>query len=81
MPNKSAQFSAMEFFNRLPSRRGTESTPTNRPDLSVVTGLSDRMFMPTQSGARLPGQTAMDYAKFPSRSRAVVSAFTMRRAT
>jgi hypothetical protein len=41
MPNKSAHFSAMEFFNRLPYRRGTEPTPTNRPDLSITTGRSD----------------------------------------
>jgi hypothetical protein len=41
MPNKSVQFSAMEFFNRLPSRRGTQPTPTNQPDLSITTRPSD----------------------------------------
>ena len=53
MPNNSAQFSAMNTFNHLPSRRGTEPPQTNRPDPSVVPGPSNSTFMPTQSGARL----------------------------
>jgi hypothetical protein len=72
MPNESAQFSAMNFFKSPFLQQGTELTPTNRPGLSAVTGPSDHMFMPTQSRARLPGQTAIDYAKFRSRSRDVV---------
>ena len=53
MPNNSAQFSAMNTFNHLPSRGGTEPPQTNRPDPSVVPGPSNSMFMPTQSGALL----------------------------
>src|SRR5438046_8916884 len=54
MPNKPAQFSAMHFFNRLPSRREDTKPPQTVPaDPSVVTGPSDHTFMPTQSGAFL----------------------------
>jgi cytoskeletal protein CcmA (bactofilin family) len=43
----------MQPFTRFPSRRGTELPQTNRPDPSVVPGLSSRTFMPTPSGAIL----------------------------
>jgi hypothetical protein len=72
MPNESPQFSAMKFFIRLPSRRAPN--PRQRIGHTYVSSQcpSNHTFMPTQSGARLPSQTAMDYPKFPSRSRAVV---------
>src|SRR2546430_1162401 len=43
----------MQPFTRFTARRGTEPPQTNRPDPSVVSGPSNRTFMPTQSGALL----------------------------
>jgi cytoskeletal protein CcmA (bactofilin family) len=53
MPNNSAQFRAVQPFDRFSSRRVTEPPQTNRPDPSVVPGPSSRTFMPTPSGAVL----------------------------
>jgi cytoskeletal protein CcmA (bactofilin family) len=43
----------MQPFTRFPSRRGAAPAQTNRPDPSVVSGPSDRTFIPTPSGALL----------------------------
>jgi cytoskeletal protein CcmA (bactofilin family) len=54
MPNKSAQFSAMQLFNRLASRKEDTEPPQTVPaEPSFVTGPSDQTFIPTQSGAFL----------------------------
>jgi cytoskeletal protein CcmA (bactofilin family) len=43
----------MQPFTRFPPRRSTEPAQTNRPDLPLVPGPSNRTFMPTQAGALL----------------------------
>ena len=43
----------MQPFTRFPPRKDTGPAQTNRPDPSVVPGISNRTFMPTPSGALL----------------------------